>query len=116
MAWVENFLTGDRGDLSLADMGSRESGEWSEVVWQAPRCRVERIVSVGHVSPEGFWYDQAEGEFVLVMQGGAVLEYDNGETQEMGPGDWAVIPAHRRHRVAWTSMKPPCVWLCVFSS
>ncbi len=77
-------------------------------------ARVERIVSRGHVSPPGFWYDQEEDEWVVVLKGRAVLEFDDpGETLVLRENDWVLIPAHRRHRVAQTAN--PTVWLAVFS-
>lgn len=77
--------------------------------------RAERIISHGHVSPPGFWYDQDEWEFVAVLQGDAELEFESG-TVRMNPGDWVVIPAHFRHRVSYTSETPPCVWLAFFGN
>lgn len=75
--------------------------------------RIERIVSTGHASPPGFWYDQSENEWVVVLQGEAILEYED-ETRMMKPGDYVLIPPHRKHRVNSTSMKEPTVWLAVF--
>ncbi len=75
--------------------------------------RVERILSTGQSSPEGFWYDQAWGEFVLVVQGAARLQIDGEAERPLGPGDWMMIPAHTRHRVAWTDPDRPTVWLAV---
>jgi cupin 2 domain-containing protein len=37
-----------------------------EVLLADRHIRIERIVSEGHASPEGFWYDQSEHEWVLV--------------------------------------------------
>lgn len=74
---------------------------------------IERIVSTGQVSPPGFWYDQAQNEWVLLLQGRAVLEWDDGRSMALQQGDWLYIPAHTRHRVAWTSGDPPCIWLAV---
>ncbi|WP_305041990.1 cupin domain-containing protein [Geoalkalibacter sp.] len=77
--------------------------------------RIERIVSRGHASPEGFWYDQAQNEFVLLAQGEAELELqDPAERIRLAPGDWLIIPAHRKHRVAWTNDRQDSVWLAVF--
>ena len=76
--------------------------------------RVERIVSRGHASPPGFWYDQDEGEWVAVLSGAARLRFDDGEEVALGPGDHVDIPAHRRHRVEWTSGVEPTIWLAVF--
>ena len=76
--------------------------------------RIERIVSFGQASPPGSWYDQPLREWVMVVAGRAGLEFEgDGEVLEMGPGDHVDIPAHRRHRVAWTSAHEPTVWLAV---
>jgi cupin 2 domain-containing protein len=76
--------------------------------------RIERIVSVGHASPEGFWYDQNEDEWVVVLKGAARLMFE-GERQpvEMRAGDFISIPAHKRHRVEWTTPNEPTLWLAV---
>ena len=79
----------------------------------AESVRIERIVSTGHTSPEGFWYDQDEREWVLVLKGAARLRFED-EVIEMRPGDCINIPAHRRHRVEWTTPEEPTVWLAVF--
>lgn len=78
-------------------------------------ARIERIVSTGHASPPGFWYDQEEAEWVAVLAGAARIAYDDGTEEALGPGDHTYIPAHRRHRVAWTTPDEPTVWLAVFS-
>jgi len=73
-------------------------------------ARIERIVSHGHQSPEGFWYDQPTGEWVIVLKGAARLEFED-RIVEMGPGDYLNIPAHKKHRVAWTTPDEPTIWL-----
>jgi cupin 2 domain-containing protein len=75
--------------------------------------RIERIVSRGHTTPTGQWYDQPQSEFVLLLQGAARLAFDDGAEVAMGPGDWLEIPAHRKHRVAWTEPEQDSVWLAV---
>ncbi|KUR72791.1 hypothetical protein AQZ52_06095 [Novosphingobium fuchskuhlense] len=78
--------------------------------------RVERIVSAGQITPPGFWYDQEEDEFVLLVAGGAILTIDGREQPvELKPGDWISLPAHCRHRVEWTSADPITIWLAVFT-
>lgn len=76
--------------------------------------RIERIVSMGQVTPEDAWYDQGRDEFVLLVAGAARLRID-GEAQdrELAPGDWLLLPAHCRHRVTWTQAEPPTIWLAV---
>ena len=80
--------------------------------------RIERIVSRGHMSREEFWYDQKESEWVVVLAGAArvVLEQPGGELRstQLGPGDHLNIPAHTRHRVAWTDPDQVTIWLAIF--
>lgn len=79
-----------------------------------PGCRVERIVSHGHASPPGFWYDQGWDEWVLVLQGMAVLTLDGvGSPLHLQPGDHCMIPAGTRHRVESTDAGGPTVWLAI---
>ena len=42
--------------------------------------KIERIVSRGRTAPAGEWYDQDRDEWVVLIQGEAVLEYEDGET------------------------------------
>lgn len=76
-------------------------------------ARVERIVSLGAASPDGHWYDQDSDEFVLLVAGEAVLGFADGGEHRMRAGDWAVLPAHCRHRVVWTAPDRETVWLAV---
>lgn len=101
------------GDNLLHDLPDDLPGELVETLVESGSVRVERIVSTGHASPEGFWYDQPQREFVLVVKGRARLEFDDGESLHLEAGGWADIPAHRRHRVAWTTPDEPTVWLAV---
>lgn len=87
--------------------------ELTETLVQAEYVRIERIVSEGHVSPPEFWYDQDENEFVLLVQGASRLRFEDS-VLEMKAGDWLVIPAHRKHRVEWTTPDEKSVWLVVF--
>ena len=83
---------------------------------EAPGLRITRILSAGQCSPPDFWYDQAEDEWLTLLQGHARLEYGDGTLQELCPGDTLLIPRHVRHRVAFTSVRPPCIWLCAYLS
>lgn len=75
--------------------------------------KIERIVSHGQTSPAGEWYDQDRDEWVVLIQGEAVLEYGDGETLRLNAGDHVLIPAHQRHRVDYTSRTPRCIWIAV---
>ena len=101
------------GDL-LRDLPADLPDELTETLVASDTVRIERIVSTGHASPEGFWYDQPEREFVLVVQGRARLEFEGGDPLDLEAGGWIDIPAHRRHRVAWTAPDEPTVWLAVY--
>lgn len=89
-------------------------GEFIEDLLLTPNLRMERILSRGDVTPPGEWYEQDRDEWVVLLSGGAILEYGTGERDVLAQGDWVLIPAHRRHRVAWTSSDPPCLWLALF--
>lgn len=87
--------------------------ELTEVLAESSSVRIERIVSDGQASLDGFWYDQKENEWVLLVAGSAVLEFED-ETLELGRGDHLLIPAHRRHRVTSTSLTEKTIWIAVF--
>ena len=81
---------------------------------EAANVRIERIVSHGHASPEGFWYDQDHREWVVVLKGAARLRFEGDEEPiEMEPGDFVNIPTHQKHRVEWTTPDEPTIWLAV---
>lgn len=89
--------------------------ELCDVLVRGTGVRIERIVSTGQRSPDEFWYDQDEHEWVVVLRGsGAVRFADRAEPVVLRPGDHLTIPAHVRHRVEWTDDDEPTVWLAVF--
>lgn len=82
---------------------------------QGSHVKIERIVSHGHSSPPGFWYDQEMNEWVIVLKGrGRLLFEGSGSAVEMKAGDYVEIPAHTRHRVEWTDPDEDTVWLAVY--
>ena len=76
--------------------------------------RIERIDSHGQASPEGFWYDQSQDEWVLLVRGEAVLEIADQPPLNLKSGDHLLVRAHIRHRVASTSAD--ALWLAVHLS
>lgn len=74
---------------------------------------IERIVSTGQSSPPGFWYEQEKNEWVLVLQGEAVISYRDGQKTICHAGDHLFLPVGLAHRVEKTSQNPPCIWLAV---
>ena len=89
--------------------------EHTEVLVQMPGWRLERIHSNGAASPDGFWYEQAEHEWVTLLQGSAVLRFDDEQQpRALSRGDQLLISAGRRHRVEATDPAPGTVWLALF--
>ena len=101
-------------DNLFVGLPSTVSEELTDVLASTNFVRIERIVSTGHSSHEGLWYDQDEHEWVVVLKGEARLAFENAETIHLKPGDHVNIPAHRKHRVEWTMTEEPTVWLAVF--
>ncbi len=93
---------------------NRISEEFFEDILNTEHFRIEKIVSDGDSSPEGFWYDQNTDEWVILIQGSAGLLFEGSdETVILKPGDYLNIPAHTRHRVEWTDPDQKSVWIAV---
>jgi len=89
--------------------------ELLETLQKSEGVKIERIVSKGHSSPTGFWYDQPDHEWVLLLKGSAGLSFE-GQTDlvVLNPGDYLNIPAHVRHRVERTDSNQETVWLAIY--
>ncbi len=92
-----------------------QSDEVADTLYFSQNTKVERIISMGHKSPDGFWYNQSEDEFVILVQGSAKLEFENNEEICLEKGDSLLIPAYKKHRIIYTSINPQCIWICIFS-
>jgi len=75
--------------------------------------KIERIVSKGHTSPASGWYDQADNEWLLLLQGQAILSFENKPELRLQAGDSLNIPAHQKHKVSWTEPNIETIWLTV---
>ena len=96
----------------LTDLPRHLPKELVQTLLSAADVRIERIVSHGHASPEGFWYDQGQHEWVIVLKGAATLRFEDGVV-EMKADDFINIPAFKKYRVDWTTLDEPTVWLGV---
>ncbi|MGI6418843.1 MAG: cupin domain-containing protein [Thermoguttaceae bacterium] len=96
----------------FADLPGHLPDELFTTLLEAAQVHIERIVSHGHASPEGFWYDQDQHEWVMVLKGAARLRFQDGQI-ELKPGDFVNIPARKKHRVEWTTPHEPTIWLAV---
>ena len=101
----------------LSPLPDPRAAERVDELLSRPGLRVKRIVSLGQASPADFWYDQGEGEWILLLAGAAQLRFaDEAEARLLRPGDCLDIAPHRRHRVDWTDPATPTVWLALFYS
>lgn len=88
--------------------------ELSETLVKTESFRLERIVSDGQATPVGEWYDQERPEWVVLLSGSAGLRFaEDEEIVVLGPGDYILIPAYRRHRVEWTDPQGKTIWLAL---
>ena len=82
-------------------------------IFKNETIKIEKIVSNGQISPKNFWYEQEKSEFILLLEGFAILEFENREV-ELKKGDCLNIEAFEKHRVKFTSLDEPTVWFAVF--
>jgi len=93
---------------------AQSSDESFQDLLKVPGLRIERIVSHGHASPPGFWYEQDWDEWVLVLRGRAQLQIERQDALvTLQPGDHCWLPAGCRHRVVSTAPGEPTLWLAV---
>ncbi|MGE5503476.1 MAG: cupin domain-containing protein [Actinomycetota bacterium] len=106
-----------KGGNLLADLPAGGAEEDFATLLAGTGFRLLRIVSLGHATPAGQWYDQSDDEWVMVVSGRAGLRIE-GEAAErrLGPGDWVLLPAGLRHRVEWTDADRPTVWLALHAA
>lgn len=90
------------------------AAEHCDVLLEAAGFKLERIVSRGHATPAGEWYDQDRSEWVALLKGSAGLSIEGEEgVRTLLPGDCLYLPAHLRHRVEWTQADGETVWLAL---
>ena len=100
-----------RVDNLFANLPELYESEQSLSLFEKPSIKIERIVSESYSSPAGFWYDQDEDEWVVVLRGKATLEFEEGQLVHMQEGDYVTISRHVKHRVQRTD--PKTIWLAV---
>ena len=82
-------------------------------IFKNETIKIEKIVSNGQISPENFWYEQEKSEFILLLEGFAILEFEDKQV-ELVKGDCLNIEAFQKHRVKFTSLEKPTIWFAVF--
>ena len=106
----ESMIAGNLFDLKEIDP---LAPEWFEELASNDNLTIERIVSHGQTTPPGEWYDQPVDEWVVLIQGTAILEFEETPEVTLQAGEYLRIKAHQKHRVTYTSSEPPCIWLAV---
>lgn len=101
-------------DNLLAGLPQALNEEVFEDIVSGQDVRIERILSHGQSSPESGWYDQDESEWVMVLSGFGVIEFEDGRIVKLEQGDHVNIPAHCKHKVKQTAQDEITVWLAVF--
>ena len=98
----------------LGDIPVELPEEIFDTICLSENVKIVRIVSRGHASPTGFWYDQEKSEFILIVQGRASLKIENvPDIVVLKTGDYLSIGAHVKHRVEWTDPACETIWLAV---
>ena len=97
--------------MNLFDDIPSGSNEVIDVLLSSQNVRIERIVSNGQPSQDGFWYDQDQTEWVMLLCGTATLEFESGERKDLTSGSCLLIPSHLKHRVSQASRD--AMWLAV---
>jgi cupin 2 domain-containing protein len=87
--------------------------EQFEAIEAGQNILIERIISTGQTTPVGQWYDQDADEWVVLLQGDAEIYFEEGPLVRLRAGDYLMISAQQKHRVEYTSIEPPCIWLAV---
>jgi len=90
------------------------SEEVFETLLQNENIRIERIISYGQSSPAEGWYDQEESEWILLLEGEALLAFEDRVEVHLHAGDYYNIPAHTKHKVVWTKENTKTIWLAIF--
>ncbi len=84
-----------------------------ETLIESEDIKIERIISKGHTSPDSGWYDQDKNEWVIVLQGKALLAFADNTTINLKTGDYINIAAHQKHRINWTDPDTETIWLAI---
>ena len=97
----------------LAEIPSDLLEETFEDIIRNKLFTLERIISRGHSTPDGEWYNQEKNEWVMLLTGSAGLLIEGEELMDMKPGDYVFLPANVRHRVEWTAPDKETIWLAL---
>jgi len=90
--------------------------ELFDTILSSDSFRLERIISKGHATPKGQWYNQQDNEWVMLLKGSAGLRIEGQDIITMQQGDFILLPAGLKHRVEWTAPDTETIWLALHFS
>ena len=76
--------------------------------------KIERIISYGHTTTEFEWYTQESDEWVILLQGEAIISFIDEDDIRLKAGDYINIQAFKKHKVSWTLPNQESIWLVVY--
>lgn len=97
----------------FANIPKKLDDELFEDIISNETLKIQRIVSQGHTTDKFEWYDQDSDEWVILLQGEAVLSFEDEDDINLKSGDYINIPAHKKHKVSWTKRDEKTIWLAV---
>jgi len=97
----------------FANIPENLDNEIFEEIFTKKDLKVERIISYGHITPEDEWYNQNNDEWVMVLEGEAMVSFKNRDAIKLKSGDYINIPAHTQHRVSWSIANKKTIWLAI---
>lgn len=98
----------------FANIPSEIKEELFEDIVSKDGFKIERIISKGHTTTEFEWYNQSSDEWVILLKGEAVLEFEDADEVRLKEGDYINIPALTKHRVSWTKEDEETIWLAIY--
>lgn len=91
--------------------GLSSEAEQFDVLIERNGVKLERIVSFGHPTPSGRWYEQPQTEWVALLRGEATIVYDDRPADHLQAGSTLLIEPNVKHRVEQVS--DDAVWLAL---
>ena len=95
--------------FEIEELPDIKENEIINILKENENVKIERIISTGQISD---WMVQERKEYIILIQGIAIIEF-NDKKVEMKAGDTLFIERMEKHRVAYTSQNPYCIWFCV---
>jgi cupin 2 domain-containing protein len=97
-------------NLFEKDLEMLQSGEeYFETLLQKRNVSIKKIRSWD--VRNGEWYLQEEDEWVVLLEGSAIIEYES-DSKHLKAGEYLYIPRTTKHRVKETSRD--ALWLAVY--